>query len=492
MRDRAAGSGAGETGRDPGHGAAGLPDRFRAALAALAPPLEPGIGLVAVSGGPDSLALLHLLHETRDSHPLELVVGHVDHGIHPDSGAVASRVNRLAESLGLPYHSTRLELGPGTSETAAREARYAWLFATLDRLASNDCGGQGAPSLDRDPDDRDAGAGRAGGRGAAGVVLTAHHAEDQAETVLMRLLRGSGPAGLAGMQPRSRRLVRPLLGERRRVLAEYLAAKGIAWWIDPANLSPDHLRSWIRGSLLPMLEQRISGVGDSIVEAARQATLAREAWDRLLDHLPLEVGPERDGISIASGSLRAYDTALGMALVQALSRRLGHPIGPEAALRALQLVSSEQSGARADLGGGWSAELRFDRLALLRPEEPMGGPFAIRGQEGRARFGPWEVRWSPEVAPDRQERRGWTTWLRPGQYEVRAWQPGDRIRPLGGTGSRLVVRCMQEEKVGRSERSGWPVVSSPEGIIWVPGVCRSDMALPAPPTEAVRIDVSRR
>ena len=130
--------------------------------------LPPGRALVAVSGGPDSVALLDLLNRTRDHHRLELVVAHFDHGIHPESPRVADAVAAFARSLGLPHEVGRAALGPGAGETSARAARYAWLEATRVRLG-------------------------------AAVILTAHHANDQVETVLMRALAGSGPAGLAGM-----------------------------------------------------------------------------------------------------------------------------------------------------------------------------------------------------------------------------------------------------------------------------------------------------
>src|SRR5215207_2022252 len=109
-----------------------LLDRFRAHLRSL--PLAPGRALVAVSGGPDSMALLELLVRSADVHGLELVVGHVDHGIHPSAAAVADRVRRVAEARGLPCETGLLRLGAGAGETAARTARHAWLAQTAGRL----------------------------------------------------------------------------------------------------------------------------------------------------------------------------------------------------------------------------------------------------------------------------------------------------------------------------------------------------------------------
>ena len=117
-------------------------------------------------------------------------------------------------------------------------------------------------------------------------VLTAHHADDQVETVLMRALAGSGPAGLAGMAARSGLLVRPLLPFRRALLAGYVRGRALPVWYDPANQNPRHLRSWLRGDALPMLRSRLPKVDEALLSVARQAGRDRAAWDAVLDLLP--------------------------------------------------------------------------------------------------------------------------------------------------------------------------------------------------------------
>src|SRR5690606_9831728 len=190
-----------------------LAPRLITALAAV-PLARPGRrALVAVSGGADSVALLDLLVATRERHGLDLAAAHVDHGIHPGSAAVADAVAALAARLGVPLVRGRLRLGPGAGETLARARRHRWLDAARRRTGAD-------------------------------LVLLAHHADDQAETVLMRVLRGSAPAGLAGIRPVRGRLVRPLLGASRAELRAHCEARGLPWWDDPANDDPAHLRSW--------------------------------------------------------------------------------------------------------------------------------------------------------------------------------------------------------------------------------------------------------
>jgi tRNA(Ile)-lysidine synthase len=434
-----------------------LIDDFRAHLPTLG--LRPGPALVAVSGGPDSVALLDLLHRSGDLHGLSLVVAHFDHGIHPESATVAASTRALAASYGLPYEEGRGALGPAAGETIARSARYAWLEAQRVRLG-------------------------------ASVILTAHHADDQAETVLMRLLSGSGPTGLAGMAPRHGAIVRPLLPFRRAAILRHVRTAGLAVWADPANQDPRHLRSWLRGEVLPALRARLPGVDDALLGAARQAARGRAAWEAVLDHLPeLDLRREQGGFSVAAGPLSGYDSALGEMLLMSAARRVGCPLGPTRAGRAIRLAHAAASGASMPLGQGWSAELAFDRLVVSRSEADAVPPaWPLEGRQGQGAWGRWRLRWSPERAPERQERVGLAAWFAPAPLVVRTWTAGERIRPLGGSGRRLLVRCFQDARVPRSRRAGWPVVATPDGVVWIPGVSRADALLPEPGTEALRVD----
>ena len=422
-------------------------------------PLAPGRALVAVSGGPDSMTLLELLVRSSDLHGLELVVGHVDHGIHADSAAVAGQVRRAAETRGLAFESAALALGSRAGETAARVARHAWLSGAAERLD-------------------------------AAFVVLGHHADDQAETILMRVLEGSGPAGLAGMPAVSGRLVRPLLPFSRIELAEFAHREGLPVWIDPANADARHLRSWIRGEVLPLLRARLPAVDERLRRLGRSAARQRAGWDAALERFPeLDLRQEEGGISVAGAPLGGYDSALSEALVMAAGRRAGCPIGPVRAARIQRLLGRGQSGAEAQLGSGWRAELAFGRLWLLRAADAREDPpWTLEQASGERLWGRWRLRWRPDSAPQRQERAAFVAWFLPAPLEVRSWQPGDRVRPLAGVGRRLVVRCFQDRRVSRRRRTAWPVLARDDAVVWVPGVCRSDALVPPGGAEAVRVD----
>ncbi|HLG05519.1 MAG TPA: tRNA lysidine(34) synthetase TilS [Gemmatimonadales bacterium] len=438
-----------------------LADRLERRLDAMGLPTGPA--LVAVSGGADSLALLDLLVGAPSASGLILHVAHADHGIHPESARVAESVREVAGRYRLPYHLGRLELGPGTGETRARTARYAWLRQQADQLGAE-------------------------------LIFTAHHRDDQVETVLMRILKGSGPAGLAGMAPRAGRIVRPLLSFGRAELVGHARARGLVPWEDPANRDLRHLRVWIRVELLPALRARLPEVDRRLLSLARQAALERAAWERFLEAAPgLQFRADPHGVSVAAPPLQGYHSEVVRALLGALGRRAGCLVGPSRVARIERLLAGGRSGAVAQLGNGCVAELSFGRLRLCRGLDRSGGfdPLTIESDSGTAAAGAWRIVWRGDPAPERLERAAPASWFTQGRYRVRTWRPGDRIRPLGGTGRRLVVRCMQDARIARHERGGWPVVESDGVIVWVPGVCRSAERLPAPGADALRIDADR-
>lgn len=221
--------------------------RFAADLTALWPEEERSgpLGL-AVSGGPDSLALLLLAHHAL---PGQIAAASIDHGLRPEAAGEVALVERIAGERSIPFTAVKITLGPGNVQARAREARYAALadWAEAEGL---------------------------------GAVATAHHADDQAETLLMRLNRGSGLAGLAGVRAASRiegrevALLRPLLGWRKAELAEVVSAAGIVATTDPSNTNPDFDRARLRARMAD------ADWLDPVQLAASAAHLA-ESWQAL-------------------------------------------------------------------------------------------------------------------------------------------------------------------------------------------------------------------
>jgi len=410
--------------------------------------------LIAVSGGPDSLALLDLLHLGAARHQRPLVVGHVDHGISPDSAAVAERVTAVAAQRSLRVVVRQLHLGADTTETRARTARRAALREMATAVGAT-------------------------------VIVLGHHADDQAETVLLRLLGGSGPAGLAGMAPRHGRWIRPLLQHSRAELAAHLAARGLVAWDDPANMDPRHLRSWLRTEVLPTLRHRVPDLTTRVNTAAKHAARDRTAWG-LIPAALAGLGYERDnrGISVAATMLRGYRSPLRHAVLAAIGREMGVLLGARRVSAVEALLGSKSGSGVIDLAAGIQAELAFGRLTFFCIGERSIGERVI-SPDGPARWGGVEFLAVRGMA-GAVVRDGWSTAVIPGSYVVRGWRTGDRVRPLDGAGSRAVSVLLREARVPPARRKNWPVVVTGDDatIVWVPGICRSDAAVPAERTEA--------
>jgi tRNA(Ile)-lysidine synthetase-like protein len=431
---------------------------------------KPGLALLAVSGGPDSVALLDLLHRLAPEIPVTLAVVHADHGIQPDSGAVADQVRLLGEGYRVPVHVERLALGAGASETRARRARYAALRAVQRRVGAR-------------------------------YLLTAHQADDQIETVLYRVLKGSGIAGLAAIQPVGPNgLVRPLLPFRRAELEGWLAARfpdpgsPVPIHRDPSNADPRHDRSWIRVRVLPLLRERFGASLDQrLLDLAAHARREQDAWAGALAALPeLEVRPADAGVAARLAVLRGEDPALAEALLRALGRAAGCRMGPRRSAALLRFLVNARSGRSLELGQGFVAEVAFDRLRLrrvVRARTPDPAELGD-GREGRFTWGAFRIVWRTGRATP-IKRAGWATWLAPGHGLVRAARAGDRVLPLGAPGHRPVRRLLMEARVPRAARGAYPVVLWGSELAWVPGVCRAQVAVPQPGSAAVRLEVRR-
>ncbi len=434
---------------------------------------EPGRALIAVSGGPDSVALALLLQRIASKLRLDIVIGHVDHGIQPASATVAAQVKKLADRIGVPVLCQAVHLGPHTSETKARQARYDALRAMQQQA---DCH----------------------------YLVTAHHADDQIETVMLRFLRGSGLAGLSGIPATGPcGLVRPLLGFSKDEIGrwlrhgEHIANLDLDVHEDPSNRDPTHDRSWVRSVLLPLVNSRFEGrVDTALLEVAANASDDRAAWSALLRETPsLRMQVSDVCIQVARDTLHQYDPRLSHALLRAAAREVGCVLGPDRARRVWLSARHAPSGRTFELGHGWVLETVFDDLRIRRPGD-IGTKTDCQPQqwgeteEGEVRWGGWLMSWcsAPAMAT---HRASMVTWVTYGSGGIRVPQPGDRIRPLAGQGRRKVSRLLMEGKVPWPDRSNHPVLTRGNEVLWLPGICRSDLDVPQAGEKAIRIHASR-
>ena len=422
--------------------------------------------LVACSGGADSTALLYALAALAPTAAWRLAVAHLDHGWRADGGEDLVFVRGRAAALGVPFFGARVDVaalpgGAGRSrEETARAARRAYLERT------------------------------AAGFGAAAVAL-GHTADDQAETVVLNLVRGAGTLGLGGMPPCFGLFVRPLLDLTRADVLAYLGRRGISWREDPTNRDRALARNRVRRELLPALEAVMPGAGRRLAAAAAAA----RAEEGLLENQTAAL--LAPFVRAAGGSRLELDGAWPAALpeglrgrsVRQLYRRLaGTLTGLER--RHVDAVVALKRGA-ADLPAGvrvrrFSGVVTFERekavvsrqiTAEVRLKVPGITAFGILG---------WRIAatWEPTLAAYGGGR--WDDVRLTGSMSdglvVRTWRPGDRISPVGLNGSKKLQDLFVDAKVPRGERQRWPVVACGNDVVWVPGLALAASA--AAPREA--------
>jgi tRNA(Ile)-lysidine synthase len=443
-----------------GGGGRELEERFRERLEALEVGGDDHL-LVAVSGGSDSMVLLHLLRFAA-GRPLQLTVAHLDHAMRAESAGDLLWLRGVCSAWGVALLHHRLPEAP-RSEDAARRARYRFL-----RRAAHETG--------------------------ARRVLTAHHADDQAETVLFRLLRGTGLRGLRGIPDRSGAgVLRPLLPFWRRELLEYARAHRLRWREDATNALPHAVRNRIRHRLLPEAEAGVSrGARRHLLALAELAT-EQEALLRRLAAAAERASVTRQGAAflLARPLWRGYDSAVASALLRSLLRRLDSRPDRAGTRSALEFIIHAPSGRELQLPGGVRLHAEFDAVRLERREPSEADlplalhlPAAGGRSQGTARIGGERYALAicpddapgPEPGPD-----GWsaTLHLAPHRFPLlcRGWRPGDRMRTPGGTKS--LKKLFLERRVPRSLRHRLPVVVDAAGaVIWVGGLDRAHLSAP--------------
>ncbi len=408
--------------------------------------------LVAVSGGPDSVALLLGLAELREGLSLELEVATIDHQLRPGSAADASYVKCLAKRLGLACQVERVEVkGEGGLEAAARRARYA----ALRRIA--------------------------GERGCA-FIATGHTLEDQAETVLLRLARGAGVRGLRGILPRRGQIVRPMLEVSRSQVADFLSARAVVPRIDPTNRSDRFARNRVRALVLPALEKALGP--KAIVALARSAEIAAQD-DRALERLARRRAKRilrQDQEGRLTGELEPL-LALEPALQRRVLRRACKLVGLDPTrerLLAMAEALASKGPRSVQVGGGKEFQVRYGSFTLggrRTAGEPQCFERLVPGV-GQFRFaeGTVEVR---RVVGRGVAAQG-AIRIDPAQVALplmlRSRRRGDRFRARGGRLKKLKAFLI-DRKVPREEREQLPLLADSQGrVLWVVGVAPSDAA----------------
>lgn len=403
--------------------------------------------VAAVSGGPDSVAMLDCLLLLK----YRPIVAHVNHGLRgEDSDADEAFVRRLAEEAGLPFYVKRVDAAVlarergMTVEEAGRSARYSFFGEVMERT---------------------------------GCMRTAlaHHRDDQAETVLLHMLRGSGPEGLRGMTPvRDGVFIRPMLYVSREEILAYCRERGLSYREDASNADTDYQRNRIRHHLLPQLEVYNPRVREALVRTAEiireeDACMAEQAGR--LYHTMAAV--EEDAILLPIAKLKALPAALARRVLRLAVAAAGsvRDVGYDHIETVLALLAGR--GSAAQLPGGTRVEVCGDRLRF-RQEAPPCEPYAYALPVPGSVYIPEA---GARILCDRTDTPQFDAHTVcvdadkiQGELTVRNRRPGDRFYPYNSPGSKKLKDFLIDEKIPRHKRDRIPLVTDARGILWVAGL----------------------
>jgi tRNA(Ile)-lysidine synthase len=413
---------------------------------------------VGVSGGPDSVCLLHILYELRQALEIRLIVAHFDHGLREKEDEAETRfVQHLASSMSLAFETEKASLlreGITSSlEERARNARYGFFEKLKDKHHAQ-------------------------------KIALGHNLNDQAETVLMRLLRGSGPSGLTGIPPiREKTIIRPLIEVKREEIESYLKARDLSYVMDSSNLETDYLRNRIRLELLPRLLEyqprliehlgqlsRIMGSDNNYLEGHAEDWLAREggqnaAGDILIPVQPFTELPEPIRNRVTRHLLRKLRNDL---------RSIDHSHIQSVS----DLAKSKRPQGTLHLPNGLTVKRIYDKLAFMGGEMDKSVAFHY-DLDGVGTYYLEEIGRSitlEEIHRDANfnlQSQEWTAYLDADKIQypliLRNFRPGDRFVPLGMAGHKKIKDFFIDLKIPSQMRAMTPILVNQDTPVWVCG-----------------------
>lgn len=416
--------------------------------------------IAAVSGGADSVVMLHVLLELSGELGLKLIVAHMDHGLR---GRESTRdhdfVRDLSGRLSLEFVSRRLEKGElkglkGSAQEAARLRRYAFLEETAAKHKAK-------------------------------RVALGHTSDDQSETVLMRLMKGASLSGLSGIPPQRGIFIRPLIQSTRSSVEGYARARSLAYVIDSSNLTTKYLRNSVRLELLPYLEKKYN---PSIKEALARTSLVLSRDDEFIE------GAASRAFSRALVRKKAdavvFDRAKLLRMHRALCSRVFlravHGLGLEADLSSAHvdafygILTGASPNASIALPGGVAARREYTMLVVSKaPPQGATGEISLT-VPGTTVTGGLQAIYARIIRPPRKFATGpevaWFDYdalVSAGGLSARPPRPGDRITPFGMTGTRKLKDIFIDAKVPLAQRKTTPVVTAGSEILWVAGLRQS-------------------
>ena len=411
-----------------------------------------GLILCAVSGGRDSVCLLDCLWRMGRQRDFRVAAAHLNHGMRPTAQRDEDLVRTLCAERDIPFYTERVDVYALcavwhlTVEETGRRARYDFLRRTAETTG-------------------------------AAFTATAHHREDQAETVLLQLLRGTGPQGLTGIPPVRDGIIRPLLDTPRAAIDDYITGHGLPYVTDETNLDTHYARNRLRLEIMPRLLTINPAAAGHI---ARTADILRRENDYLDGQAAALLPPE--GTALSCGTLLTAPEPLRPRMLRLMTDRL--PTGKKdfTAVHYQALETLCRTGGTLSLPGGAQAVCRGGVLTLTLPDPaPDETPLRMGGNSA----GPWYITLSAAPLPG-------ALALREGRYTVRRWHRDDRLTLPGSRGERSLKRLFADRGIPPEQRDAVPVLCRDGIAAAVPGVGIDQLSLPGEPGHTIYITVKMK
>lgn len=414
--------------------------------------------LVALSGGPDSVALLHFLDRLKSKYRIALAVAHLDHGIRPEAAEERTFCQNLCRKLKIKLHSKRVDVlklskkERMTLEEAGRKARYEYFQYLCERFDYT-------------------------------KIATGHHSDDSVESILFNIARGSGLRGLSGIAPRRGNIIRPMIEIEKNEILEWLDDQKIAYVLDSSNLSMEYARNRIRRKILPELEKLNPSARQNILRLAKNAAEEIEFIDSTVvsvyEKALVKAGKSK--IVLDLGVLKDYDLNVKKKVVSEaygrLSGRFYRP--PSKTISRAGEVFDGRNGAKAPLGLDIWIEKSQNRICVFRR--------GIRRKKFKLVIpGITKIPYSDLYFDSKPLKRSQVKKLKTDSHvalldnakmndvSIGYWKNGDRIRPFGMSGKKLLSDIFIDRKISSFERKEIPLVTSGGKIAWIAGVMISD------------------
>lgn len=416
--------------------------------------------IVAVSGGVDSMVLLDLLSRLAGSWGWTLIVAHLDHAQRPGSEEIAMRVGAITDRYGHRFVTNRLR-AERLNESAMRDRRYAWLREMRNAYD-------------------------------AAAIITAHHANDRLETAMWHAIRGSGRHGLTSLRQGHEDLIRPLIRFRRGDILLYAHQQDLDWDEDPSNADTDFTRNVIRHELLgnapiwdPHYHQNLTDWLDHLQNINQRV-------DTMLERLLEQVAePVQGGYVLQLPLLRQFSSPVLTELLAYAARsiRAGKGFTRSNLHTAETWVRTAPTGSFTEALPGLIITREYDRVNFVVRTAPLDieladGNLPLVAQKP-VTMGRFTLHMMPSHQADDEAYH-----LASGEYYVRRWQAGDRVQPLGMSGTKKVQDVFVDNKVPRRDRMIWPlVVSGSNDIALIPGLVRDRRFAATPDDQSVAVAV---